>query len=112
MANAETREAAALLDLETVNLDPTNLLKTFKGIMEEEVRVSNRYYYQYGSEYSVENFAWSNDRILNTCEEPLRNKILEGLVGVNAMEMGGPLVLKLMLDIIMDVDNSTLRALT
>ena len=28
------------------------------------------------------------------------------------MEMGGPLVLKLMLDIIMDVDDSALRALT
>ena len=51
LANTEAREAEALLDLETVNLDPTNLLKIFKGITEEEVRVSNRYYSQYGSEY-------------------------------------------------------------
>ena len=58
----------------------------------------------------MKNFAWSNDHILNTCEEPLRKKILEGVVGVNTMEMGGPLVLKLMLDIIMDVDDSALRA--
>ena len=72
----------------------------------------NRYYAQYGSDYSVENLAWSGDRLLNTCEEPLRNKILEGLVGVEMMEMGGPLVLKMMLDIIMDVDDSAPRVLT
>ena len=58
----------------------------------------------------MENLASLNDRILNACEEPLRNKILEGMVGVNAMEIGVPLVLKLMLDIIMDVDDSALRA--
>ena len=50
--------------------------------------------------------------MLNKCEEPLRNKILVSLVGVDAMEMGGPLVLKFMLDIIMDVDESALRSLT
>ena len=91
-----------------MSLAPISLLKNFKGIGEEEVRVSNQYYSQYGLEYSVENLAWSNDRLLNTCEEPLRNKILEGLVGVDAMELGGPLVLKLMLDIIMDVDDSAI----
>ena len=93
-------------------MNPTNSLKSFKGISEEEVRISNRYYSQYGSEYSVENLAWLNDRILNTYEEPLRNKILKGMVGVNMMEMGGNLVLKLMLEIIMDINNSALRALT
>ena len=104
--------ASALAALEAVPLSPTNLLKHYKGIGEEEVRVSNRYYAQYGADYAVENLAWSGDRILNTCEEPLRNKILEGLVGVDAMEMGGSLVLKMMLDIIMDVDDSALRGLT
>ena len=42
----------------------------------------------------------------------MRNKILERLVGVDVLELGGPLTLKLMLDIIMDVNKSTLRALT
>ena len=34
------------------------------------------------------------------------------MVGTNTMESGGPLVLKLMLDTIMDVDDIDLRALT
>jgi len=50
--------------------------------------------------------------MLNTCEELLKNKIQEGLVGVDALDKRGPLFLKLMWDIIMDVDNSALRALT
>ena len=33
-------------------------------------------------------------------------------MGADAMDMGGPLVLKLMLDIIMDVDDSALQSLT
>ena len=102
----------ARTNLESVSLEPTNLLKNYKGINEEDVRTSNPYYSQYRSDYSVENLAWTNDRLLNTCEEPLRNKILERLVGVNAMEIDGLLVLKLMFDIIMYVNDSALRALT
>ena len=102
----------AIAKLESVSLEPTNLLKNYKGITEDEVRTSNRYYSQYRSDYLVENLAWTNDRLLNTCEEPFCNKILEALVGVDAMKIGGPLVLKLMLDIIMYVDDSALRALT
>ena len=100
--------ASALSDLEAVSFEATSLFKNFKGIREEEVRVSNRYYSQYGLDYSVENLAWSNNHLLNTCEKPLQNKILKGLVGVNAMELGGPLVLKLILNIITGVDNSAL----
>ena len=87
-------------------------MKNYKGISEKEVLVSNIYYLQNGSDYSVDNLVWTNDRLLNTYEGPLCNKILERLLGVDAMEIGGLLVLKLMLDIIIDVDNSTLRTLT
>ena len=36
----------------------------------------------------------------------------EGLVGVSALESGGPSVLKKTLDIVMDVDDAALRSLT
>jgi len=66
----------------------------------------------YGSSATVENIAWSADCILSTCEDTLRDKVREQLIGVSAPESGGPLVLKLMLDIVMDVDDSDLRSLT
>ena len=60
----------------------------------------------------MENLAWSADRILNTCEDSLRDKVREGLVGISDLEAGGPLVLKKTLAIVMDVDDSALRSLT
>lgn len=33
-------------------------------------------------------------------------------MGVSALEAGGPIVLKLMLDVAMDIDDSSLRSLT
>ena len=111
LANTEESKATSLLDLEAVNFNLKNLLKNYKGIGKEEVRVLNRYYFHYGSDYSMENLAWSNDQLLNTCEEPLRNKIVERCVGVDTMEMRDPLVLKMVLDVIVDVDDSVLRAI-
>ena len=46
------------------------------------------------------------------CKNMLRNKVREQLLGVTPLESGAPLVLKLMLDIVMDVNDSTLRFLT
>jgi len=66
----------------------------------------------YGSSATVENIAWSADRILSTCGDALWDKVREQLVGVSALESGKPLVLKIMLGIVMDVDDSALRSLT
>jgi len=101
-----------IAELASVYLEPTNLLNSCKGTSGDDLQVSNRYYSQYALNYSVNNLALTQDRILNTFEEPHRKKILEGLVGAYMMEIGGPFLLKLMLDIIIDVDDRGLRALT
>ena len=49
--------------------------------------MSSRHCSAHGSEYSVENLDWSNDHMLNICEESLK-KILKGLVGVDVLELG------------------------
>lgn len=66
----------------------------------------------YGFPATVENLAWSADRIIGTCEDNLRDKVRKQLVGVLALEAGGPLVLKLALDTVMNIDDSALRSLT
>ena len=58
----------------------------------------------------MDNLSWSNKHILNSCEDPLRDKIQEGLVGVSELELGGPLVLQLMCDDVMDIEDSSLRS--
>ena len=71
-----------------------DLIKSFKDIDEATIKRSNSYYARYGADCLVENLSWSSDQILNTCDESLRDKVREGLVGVSALESGGPLVLK------------------
>lgn len=60
----------------------------------------------------MENIAWSPDQVLDTCKELLRDRVREGLVRVSALKSGGPLLLKKMIDIVTDVDDSALRSLT
>ena len=93
---------------EEIDIETSNLLRSFKTNNETTVQKSNAYYAMYGEDRSMENLVWSSDRILNTCKEPLRDKIREGLVLVSALEVGGPRVLKKMLDIIMDVNDSAI----
>ena len=47
---------------------------------------------------------------MNTCEDPLRDKIREGLVGVSVLEPP-PHVLKLILNVVMDVEDASLHLL-
>ena len=74
--------------------------------------MSNRYYNQYGTRSTVENLVWLADCILDTCDDILRKKVREGLVGVPPLKSGEPLILKLMFDVAMNVDDSALRVLT
>jgi len=97
-------------EVEKISTEPVDLLKSYKGIDKYTVWRSKRYYSEYGADYLEENLAWSADRILQICEESLSKKNPEGMVGASTSESGGPLVLKLMLDSIMDADGSTLRA--
>ena len=103
--------AAATTKLENINIRTSNLFTTFQDLTEDNIKQSNRYYAMYGSKETVENLAWSADRMLGTCEEDLRDKVREQQVGVSSLESGGPLTLKLMLNLVMDVDEAALRSL-
>ena len=110
--NAEKLILSTTSNLQATPIQTTYLIKSFKDIDEATIKRSNSYYARYGADWSAENMSWSSDRILNTCEDLLRDKARKGLVGVSALESGGPLVLKKTLDIVMDVDDTALRLLT
>ena len=104
--------ARAESQLSAIKINSVNLITSFQDLDETAIRQSNRYYAMYGSPATVENLSWSGERCLETCEDALKDKIREQLVGVSVLENGGPLVLKLALDLVMDIDDSALRALT
>ena len=89
--------------LAKISLSPKNLLTEYKDVSVEDVRSSNSYYSRWGTDYVVEFLQWSEDRILATCNTTLKGKLREGLTGVPAMERGGPLLFKMMLEVVIDV---------
>ena len=98
--------------LAKIQLNPKNLLTDYKDVSVEDVRATNSYYSRWGADYVVENLQWSEDRCLGTCEVALKSKVREGLTGVPSMEKGGPLAFKMMLEVVMDVEDSSLRSMT
>ena len=98
--------------LDTIETIPVDLLKAFQDLSKTEICQSNNHYAMFGTDATVENISWSQDSIINSCEESLIEKVRESMVGMSTLEMGGPIILIIMLDIIMEVDDSALRALT
>lgn len=50
--------------------------------------------------------------MLGTCDITLKEKLREGLTGVPSMEKGVPLVFKMMFDVVMDIEDSSLWSMT
>ena len=90
-------------------IDYIDLVTSFKNLGNATIRMSNRDCAEYGASFTVDNLFWSTGRILQTCDETLRNKIRERLVGLLTLEGYAPTVLKLILDVEMDVNDSPLR---
>ena len=111
LKKGEQATIEATTKLEGINISTSNLFTSFQDLTDDDVRQSNRYYAMYGSKETVENLTWSSDRMLATCEEDLRDKVREQQVVVSSLESGGPLTLKLMLNLVMDVDEAALRSL-
>ena len=94
--------------LEGITIMSVNLLNSFKEVDITKIRQSNQNYDEYGAKHMVENLAWSSEQLLTTSHCALRDKVREDLVGISLLDTGGPLFLKIMLKIVMDVDIITL----
>ncbi len=62
-------------------------------------------YYELGSEdYIVENLVWSGEKLLNSCDEELRDLILMKALFLPQKEVGGPVYFKIMMDIYNEIN--------
>ena len=80
-------EATQLLN--AVEITPVDLVQYFQLLDESTIRQSNSYYARYGAVHTVENLSWTEDKLLESCKEPLCDKLREGLVGVSLTENRG-----------------------
>ena len=95
-------------DVKAVEITTIDMLSSFQDLDTATIRQLNQLYAMYGPEATVKNLVWSADLVLNSCEDSLRGKVREGLVGGLLLDAGGLLTLKLIIGIIMDVNDSAL----
>ena len=94
------------------NGTPRNLFQQYKQIELPDIKLSCKSYFEFGSEdYIVENLAWSGEKLLNSCDDSLRQTIQGHSLNFEVHERVGPVYLKVMLDIIFNVSDRSLRAL-
>lgn len=92
-------------------LSPINLFESFGKVSVISVRASNKFYAQFGQSYTLQNLHWSEQKVLNSLDPKLSAKVQERLRDIPVDERGGPLVLKLALDFIIDVGEEGLHSL-
>ena len=75
------------------------------------VKLANQYFMEWGDDFHGENIVWSGEKILNSCDEGLRDKLIESTRGWDAMHKGGPTYLKLLMGLIVATSEKSLRSL-
>jgi hypothetical protein len=91
---------------------PMKLFSDANKIDLDTVRRANEYYIKFGADYHGENVVWSGEKILNSCDTDLRDKLVECTRNWPEEHKGGPTYLKLLLSLVLSTTEKSLRSLT
>jgi hypothetical protein len=75
------------------------------------VRRATAYFTRFGTTYHGENILWSGEKILNSCDTSLRDKLVESTRDWPRADVGGPVYLKLLLSLVLSTSEKSLRTL-
>ena len=98
--------------LPTANATPIDLFSEANKVSIDLVQKANSFFLEYGKNYHGENVVWSGEKILNSCDTELRDKIIESTRSWDSKFKGGPTYLKLLLGLILSTSQKSLRSLT
>ena len=68
-----------------------SLLKKFNGASVDSIKRSTEFWLLSGGDYHVEDVCWSGEKILASCDDILREKVLESVQTIPSIYRGGPL---------------------
>lgn len=88
-----------------------DLFRSVKSTSLSVVKLANQYFMEYGEDFHGENIVWSGEKILNSCDATLRDKLIESTRGWDEMHKGGPTYLKLLMNLIVATSEKSLRSL-
>ena len=88
------------------------ILDSYATVTISQVQESNKIYSRFScSIIDCQNLAWLNDLILNSCVMDLRQTLMAKLLTYDATERGGPLIFMLLVQLVVNNNESTTRAL-
>jgi hypothetical protein len=93
-------------------LSMRSLLANYSTMTVNECRASVEHYRLYGQGYHLQNLDWSQEMLERSCEDDLRNKILEKSMDIPAILMGGPAFFTLIIHAVTSTKEDSIRALT
>ena len=101
-----TREDGTMIDADT-----KDLFSNYVSLSLDEIRRSTRFYNTRGASYHRQNNVWSLRKIENSCDSELRDKLIERMREIPEIERGGPVGLKIILDLITTTNARAIRSI-
>lgn len=101
-----------LIDPDTAQGAPTNLLTASVLPRIEDVEKSTFFHYKRGSAFNQENLAWSYEAIRNSCDKDLQAILDAKMLKYQALERFGPLYYYELVQQMTTVDSKAVRAIT
>jgi hypothetical protein len=89
-----------------------NLFTAGKNVSDLVVKTASTFMMKRGQEFHVENLLWSGAKLLNSCDDKLRQKIEEQTIGWPVEHATGPVYFKVMIHLILASSAQSLRGLT
>lgn len=86
-----------------------NLLKKFNGTSVDSIKRSTEFWLLSGGDYHVEDIRWSGEKILASCDDALREKVLESVQTIPSIYHGGPLFFYYMMTFVTTTSDQAMR---
>ncbi len=88
-----------------------DLLDGYGKISQAKVQDNVRFLKTYGQDYDCENIEWVQELLENSCEPTLSEKVLEQILGIPQVKMGGPTCFSIMMRVITTISEDGIRTL-
>lgn len=86
-----------------------DLLTKSQSVTLADVRKANHFYSTLGQDYHLENIQWSGKKILNSCSDSLKDKIMEATAHLPNSEQEGPTFWKVLMDLVIATSETVMR---
>ena len=91
---------------------PIDLFHSYNDVELETIKKASAFFMQRGQPFHVENLLWSGTKLLNSCDEKLRQKIEEKTIRYSVEHRTGPVYFAIMIALVLASSSQSLRVLT